>query len=556
VLRGRGQAYETLGAFDPARIDLEAMVQVAQTLGDGPSEWQALLDLGLLWAARDYARARGYLDAALTLARAFDDPAPLAHTLNRLGNWYMNAEAPREAAGYHHQALSVFERLDDSSGLASTLDLLGLAESLTGERASAVAHYRRAIELFRRVGDRRGLVSALSMLSWLGQGDPSATIVAPEALALQSAAFAREAVDVARAINWRAGEAYALAQGALLPIARGEYDLALDMTFSALRIAEEIEHRQWALMAHLDLSWLFGDLLAWRTATLHLQRAQALAEASGSEYFRRLVLAVVVAMRIARGQVAEAQVLLNGVSDLDSLVDPVHRWLWLVRAELDLATRRPAVALDTLDRLIASAEAAGSAPGVTLPALVLPRGHALLDLGQLEDGIATLREGCLAAEQRNLAPLVWRARLAEGLAWRRLARRPQAEQAFAAARATIEHVAAGVPAAASAEAEGEGESLREYFLKTALARVPSSPPLTPARAARQAAGGLTGREREVARLVARGKSNAGIAAELFVGRRTVETHVANICLKLGVNSRAQVAAWAADNLRNPADKTP
>jgi DNA-binding NarL/FixJ family response regulator len=86
--------------------------------------------------------------------------------------------------------------------------------------------------------------------------------------------------------------------------------------------------------------------------------------------------------------------------------------------------------------------------------------------------------------------------------------------------------------------------------------VPSSPRLTPARAAKRAAGGLTGREREVARLVARGKSNGGIAADLFLGRRTVETHVANICLKLGVNSRAQVAAWAADNLRNPSDKTP
>jgi DNA-binding CsgD family transcriptional regulator/tetratricopeptide (TPR) repeat protein len=554
ALRGRGQAYETLGAFDPARIDLEAMVRIAQSLGDGRSEWQALLDLGLLWAARDYARARGYLDDALALARTFEDPAPLAHTLNRLGNWYMNAEAPREAASYHHQALSVFEPLDDPRGLASTLDLLGLAETLTGKRESAAAHYRRAIELFRRGGDRRGLVSALSMLSWLGQGDPSETIVAPAALALESAAFAREAVDVARAINWRAGEAYALAQGALLPIARGEYDLAFNMTFTALRIADEIEHRQWALMAHLDASRMFADLLAWRTATLHLERARDLAEAAGSEYFRRLVLAAMASTRIARGRVAEAQVLLDGVSDLDSLVDPVHRWLWRVRAELDLAARRPAVALDALDRLIASAEAAGSAPGAPLPALAFLRGRALLDLGQLDEGIATLTAGCVSAEQRNLAPLVWRGRLAEGLAWRRLARRLRAEQAFAAARATIEHMAAGVPAAVRAEAEDV--PVHDHFLKTALAQVPSSPRLTPARAAKRAAGGLTGREREVARLVARGKSNGGIAADLFLGRRTVETHVANICLKLGVNSRAQVAAWAADNLRNPSDKTP
>ena len=48
---------------------------------------------------------------------------------------------------------------------------------------------------------------------------------------------------------------------------------------------------------------------------------------------------------------------------------------------------------------------------------------------------------------------------------------------------------------------------------------------------------------EVARLIAEGLSNKEIGARLFISERTVESHVRNVLNKLGVNSRAQVAAW-------------
>ena len=61
---------------------------------------------------------------------------------------------------------------------------------------------------------------------------------------------------------------------------------------------------------------------------------------------------------------------------------------------------------------------------------------------------------------------------------------------------------------------------------------------------KQKYGGLTDREREVAAQIAQGKSNQAIAAELFVGLKTVEAHVTRILSKLGFTSRAQIAAWA------------
>lgn len=55
---------------------------------------------------------------------------------------------------------------------------------------------------------------------------------------------------------------------------------------------------------------------------------------------------------------------------------------------------------------------------------------------------------------------------------------------------------------------------------------------------------LTERERQIAGQVAQGKSNADIAAELFISPGTVKTHLANIQRKLGVGNRVGVAVYA------------
>jgi DNA-binding CsgD family transcriptional regulator len=57
---------------------------------------------------------------------------------------------------------------------------------------------------------------------------------------------------------------------------------------------------------------------------------------------------------------------------------------------------------------------------------------------------------------------------------------------------------------------------------------------------------LTGRELEVAGLVAAGLTNQAIARRLSVAPRTAEAHVENIRRKLGVRSRAQIAAWVTE----------
>jgi DNA-binding NarL/FixJ family response regulator len=57
---------------------------------------------------------------------------------------------------------------------------------------------------------------------------------------------------------------------------------------------------------------------------------------------------------------------------------------------------------------------------------------------------------------------------------------------------------------------------------------------------------LSDREIEVVRLVARGRTNQEVAAELFVSLSTVKSHVTSIQSKLGVRNRVEIAAWALE----------
>jgi len=110
------------------------------------------------------------------------------------------------------------------------------------------------------------------------------------------------------------------------------------------------------------------------------------------------------------------------------------------------------------------------------------------------------------------------------------------EQCAAAARESL-----GESSYEAAFAVGAGLS-QDEVITYALEEKPTRP----GRRARPAEpGGLTRREQEIAELVAQGMSNKDIAATLVIGRRTVETHVENILVKLGFTSRTQVASWLA-----------
>jgi len=537
LYRLRGQAHEIQGDFERARLDYETTLQMARSVGDRRAEWQALCDSGFLWTGRDYAQAGTYFQQALELARHMDDPLTLAHSLNRLGNWHVNIEQPGEALHYHQEALTLFEEAHDQHGLAETYDLLGMTASLGGDLLQGTAYYQQAVALFQQLDDRQGLASSLSTLMIIGEGGgyETETIVPGPISFAESFHFGELALQTARDIGQRSAEIYALLALAQYVGPHGEYARAFEAVQASLALAEQIEHRQWLTAAHWQLGTLYFDLLTLPEAQQHLEQALSLAHEVGSWNWIRIAAGFLAPAYLHQQDRTKAESILTAALEPDAAMQTIgQRLVWAARADLALARGDPGLALDITDRLIASA--ANLSNERVIPRLWKLRGEALAALHRSAEAETILRAAQEAAHAQGLRPWLWRICVALGRLYQSQARQGEADQAFSSARALIEELAANLP----------DERLQEHFLSQSTAILPHSRPLSPGRAAKQAFGGLTTREREVAALIAQGKINREIAEMLVVSERTVESHVSSIMFKLDVHSRRQIRDWAVE----------
>jgi len=528
LLRGRGQARSTLGDFDGAHADFQAALARSAADGDRLGEWHALLDLGSLWLGRDYTSAWEYLARALTLARALDTPHIVAESLTQIGGWYLNAERTDEAEQCLLDALAIFEQEGDRLAIARTIDLLGTVSDIAGDIAVMRQRYERATTLFRELGDRQALSSTLATMLIPGGAYIFETVVLPPQVpAEQTLREAEESLSLARDIGWRTGEAYTLLELAMHRSAYGEYGEALEAAHAGLMIAREVDHREW--MAHGE--WTHGmlatDLLATALAHDHFDRAHALGHASGSLHWLHLTAAALAESHIARGDLGLAAAVIAEIAPDLPMRTLGQRRVWMARSKLALAHDDPAHALELIEQLIA--RVAGPSGEHSIPHLALRRSECLMALRRWEEVEKPLRAAVRIAADRGLRALRWRAHLALGRAYVACSRDPDADEQFRSARVIIAQLVATLPDGA----------LRDSFALNAAALLPAERP----RRARSKRGGLTTREQEVAILVARGISNREIADILFIGERTVETHVGHILGKLGFTSRTGIAAW-------------
>jgi len=147
-------------------------------------------------------------------------------------------------------------------------------------------------------------------------------------------------------------------------------------------------------------------------------------------------------------------------------------------------------------------------------------GALLLAEGDASAAVERLRHACAVWQDLRLPYETAMARMRHGMALRAAGDEEDARLELRAARAAFERLGATADAATAAEL------LRE---RTALPR------------------GLTAREAEVLRLVAAGKTNRDIAAELVISEHTVARHLQNMFAKLGVSSRSAATAFAFEH---------
>ena len=534
ALRGRAQSREVLGEFEGARADYEAALESARRGENRVNAWQALIDLGFLWQSRDLERAGVYFQRALELARSLDNLSILAQTLNRVGNWHLNCGRALEALPFHHEALSLFRELNDRHGMARTMDLLAIVSLQLGEVTQGTAYLAQAIPILREVDDRQALVNTMANLTALAHFE---TEVLGELTYRQLVDLSEEALQIARGFNWDQGEARALIPGAVSLSQTGDYARALEWLNRAKTLTEAMGHRESFARCQLTHGQILLDLLAFTEARQQLEAGLALAQELGAGFLTLTAAAGLARTSILQDDWERAKELLDAwlPAEFPERRMTIHqRRLWSGRAELHLAQGDPDRALHIVERLLAAtADLAQHGPHA-VPYLSRLRAQARAALGYLEDAQAELQGTLPIATRQGQRPMLWRLHADLGHVYRAMRRREDAEHEFSSARTIIQDLANQIP---------EG-TLRDNFLKQALAALPTAPTHTPRQAAKKEFGGLTAREREIAALIAQGKSNREMAEELVISETTAERHVANILSKLGFNSRTQIAVWA------------
>jgi len=277
------------------------------------------------------------------------------------------------------------------------------------------------------------------------------------------------------------------------------------------------------------------DLGAWGEARSHFAAALAIADEIRSSFWLTMVSSGLASTLVAAGDVTGAAAVLDAAFLPERPMRTLaQRRLWSswVEAQLSLTSADAnAAALDTLDRLYAATPHLEDEGDV--PRFAALKARALAEAGQVDQAVDVLNAARRTAESLGLRPML--ARLQADLAslLYRTGQRDRAESEARAGRALIEEMAAAIPAG----------PLRDGYLAMAINQLPE-----PLRVQRRRTGDepLTPREREIAAMIARGLTNREIAAKLYVGERTVESHVRNALQKFGFVSRSQIAAWASE----------
>jgi DNA-binding CsgD family transcriptional regulator len=408
-----------------------------------------------------------------------------------------------------------------------------MAESLGGDVFRAVRAARRAATLFTELGDRQGLAGVLILTTIPGSVFEIATLVGGSSVAA-GVATGEQALALAREIDWRAGEAFLLALLGEVLAAGGEFGKSLTYLRQSIAIAEEIDHRQWMVQARWGLARLYGTMLLAAREREELEQILTLARSINSRIWVSSIAAALASTWLAMGDVDAAEKLLEDIAPNEiPMRTQGQRLLWQARAELALARDRPDDALAIADRLHASA--ANLIDEGAIPLLARLKASALVARGEHGPAEALLRAAQQTARDEGALPMQRSLHLALAQLLRDQSRTDEAFLEERSAREIGERLAVTIP----------DHELRERFM--VAAGLAADERLAKQPGAQAAPGGLTPREREVAARVAAGCSNREIGEELFVSERTVEAHVANILRKLGVPSRAGIAAWVAQH---------
>jgi predicted ATPase/class 3 adenylate cyclase len=356
VLRARGELYETTGEFDLARLDQEKALELSQSRQDTQGEWQALINLGALWSARDYQDTGIYYDRALALARTLADDRILATSLNRIGNYYGNVVKPLESQQAHHEALQIFTQLEDEKGIAETNDLLGMSNALAGNALKSIEYLTLSVALFEKLGDLRSLSSSLAAESIMTSDPQMDTFVLNKITLPEAIELGERSLQIAKEIGWRSGQAFSLCTLIVNLVGAGRYDRALECMQNGSEIVEKIQHRQWRTYLDLVSGMFYFDLYSFDKAKACFETALEMAQLSHSTHWIHVTYGLLTDTLIKQNDLANAEALLASIKTDDiPKVTLGGRLVWVARADLAMAKGDAQLAIDFVKQMMEAA---------------------------------------------------------------------------------------------------------------------------------------------------------------------------------------------------------
>jgi DNA-binding CsgD family transcriptional regulator len=466
----------------------EAGARLARTLESLPDQSSAEavvlmneLVRNHLWRAR-YAEMREWAERAEDAARGLGHGPLTAGALAGLALADSMMGAAEAAEAHRSEAMELIDSLSDAE-LAGFIDapaFLGGVELYLDRYAEADVHATRSLALARSTG----------------QGEPILVLIQTVGAVWRQRGKLAEAAEI------------------------------LDGGIEAARVLGNTHALVWGLSSRSSTALRAGDVeLALATATESVE----LCRETGEGFHTAEAAADLAAVLLETGEPDRAVELLVGSSGGEELVliagSPRARYLEvLTRAWLGLGLHADA------ERAAASAEAWAESVRLPMAAVWADRAAAAVALHAGEPPRGAERALASAATADVVGAPVEGA-LSRIVAGRALAAAGEAERAAA----ELEHAAREFEARGALryrdEAERELRKLGHHIHRRTR----------PGKADEAGIASLTERELQLARLVVDRKTNPEIAAELFLSKKTVETHLRNIFRKVGVSSRVELA---------------
>ncbi len=521
LLVARAEALTAVGRFTDSH---EALVEGLAILPDDSHAMRAKL-------ARACAAVESLLglqeQAGDRLARALEDlpdegsPEAVAIMIELVVNELFRTRfaAMHESA---ERAVTAARLLGDVPLTAAALAMLALADSMTGAAEQAESNRSEAMALFESLSDAE-------LARHLEAGARLAGVELYLDRYADADAHASRTLAVARATGQ--GEHFLVLVQILGGVWRQRGRLAeagelLDGGIEAARLLDNTHALEWSLSGRSSAALRMGDVELALTAA---QESVDLCANAGENFHSAEAAADLAAALLETGQPEHAVELLLGSAGGEELVliagSPRARFLEVL-ARGWLALDREAEAR----RAAVCAEAWASAVRLPMAVAWAGRATAAVDLYAGDSSRAAERALAAAAAADEVGAPV-EAALSRSLAGRALAEAGDRDRAAVELQSAADEFEARGALRYRDEAERELRKLgRPMYRRT-----------RPGKSAGTGIESLTERELQVARLVVDRKTNPEIAAELFLSKKTVETHLRNIFRKIDVSSRVALA---------------